>query len=100
MTTHQSPSQAAQFSNNPKGKIADTADAVAGKATETARVVADQANELADRAVQQGREFGAMAQQVPGAAKNAIDTSLKQQPMATLAVAAVLGFALGALWKS
>jgi ElaB/YqjD/DUF883 family membrane-anchored ribosome-binding protein len=28
-----------------------------------------------------------------------VEKSLKDQPMATLAVAAVIGFALGALWK-
>jgi hypothetical protein len=32
--------------------------------------------------------------------KGAVDRSLRQQPMATLAAAAMLGFVLGALWKS
>lgn len=31
---------------------------------------------------------------------DAFDKSLRDQPMATLAVAAALGFVLGALWKS
>jgi ElaB/YqjD/DUF883 family membrane-anchored ribosome-binding protein len=39
-------------------------------------------------------------QEVAGNVKGAIDKSIKDQPMATLAVAAVLGFVLGALWKS
>jgi len=28
-----------------------------------------------------------------------VDKSMKEQPMATLGVAAVIGFVLGALWK-
>jgi ElaB/YqjD/DUF883 family membrane-anchored ribosome-binding protein len=32
--------------------------------------------------------------------KSAVDKSIKDQPMATLAAAAVVGFVLGALWKS
>ena len=37
---------------------------------------------------------------VAGTMKGAIDTSVKDQPMATLAMAAALGFLIGALWKS
>ncbi len=70
------------------------------KASETVRSAADQATELAERALDQGREVTAMAQKAPGAMREAIDTSLKQQPMATLAIAGALGFLLGALWKS
>jgi ElaB/YqjD/DUF883 family membrane-anchored ribosome-binding protein len=76
------------------------AEGLVDKAAEAVRGVADQASDLADRAVEQGREVGAMAQRAPGAMKAAVDDSLKQQPMATLAVAGVLGFLLGALWKS
>jgi ElaB/YqjD/DUF883 family membrane-anchored ribosome-binding protein len=32
--------------------------------------------------------------------KGAVDKSIKDQPMATLAAAAAVGFVLGALWKS
>ena len=32
--------------------------------------------------------------------KGAVDNSIKDQPMATLAVAWAIGFVLGALWKS
>lgn len=59
------------------------------KATEAARGVAEQAKDVADR-----------AQRAPGAMREAIDSSLKQQPMMTLAAAGALGFVLGALWKS
>lgn len=83
-----------------KGSILDTAEGLVDKAADAVRGVANQASDLADRAVEQGREVGAMAQKAPGAMKAAVDDSLKQQPMATLAVAGVLGFLLGALWKS
>jgi ElaB/YqjD/DUF883 family membrane-anchored ribosome-binding protein len=32
--------------------------------------------------------------------KTALDRSVKDQPMATLAFAAVVGFVLGAIWKT
>jgi len=59
------------------------------KATETARGVAEQAKEVAGR-----------AQRTPDAVREAVDGSLKQQPMMTLAAAGALGFVLGAPWKS
>ena len=48
---------------------------------------------LLNRAVRQGNL-------VAGNVKGAVDKSIKDQPMATLAVAAAAGFVLGALWKS
>lgn len=70
------------------------------KASATVRDAADQATELAERAMEQGREATAMAQKAPGAMREVVDTSLKQQPMATLAIAGAMGFLLGALWRS
>ena len=55
---------------------------------------------LANRVVEQGREVGERMQEVAGNFKGAVDRSVKDQPMATLAMAAVVGFVLGALWKS
>lgn len=49
---------------------------------------------------EQGREVGDKVQEVAGNLKGAVDKSVKDQPMATLAIAAVLGFVLGAIWKS
>ena len=40
------------------------------------------------------------AGEVAGNLKGAVAKSVKDQPMATLAVAAAVGFVLGALWKS
>ena len=83
-----------------KDRAEDAAKGVMERATETVRSATSQATDFADRALEQGREVGARAQNAPVAMREALDTSLKQQPMATLAVVAALGFVLGALWKS
>jgi ElaB/YqjD/DUF883 family membrane-anchored ribosome-binding protein len=70
-------------------KVADRVEGLAGSATQQAKQVADRAGEAAE-------QVGDVASNVKGA----VDKSLKQQPMATLAIAAMLGFVLGALWKS
>lgn len=87
-------------SSQAKDDVSGEAAGLADKATAAIRGAADQAADLADRALEQGREMGARAQEAPGAMRDAIDTSLKQQPLATLAVAGAVGFVLGALWKS
>ena len=55
---------------------------------------------MANRVAEQGREVGARLQEVTGNFKGALDKSIKDQPMATLAGAAIVGFVLGAIWKS
>ncbi len=75
------------------GKLAD-------KATDQFAYVADNLEGVAGRVVEQGREAGERLQEVAGNVKGAVDRSVKDQPMATLAVVAALGFVLGALWKS
>lgn len=75
------------------GKIAD-------KATDQFAQVADSLEGVANRAVEQGREAGERIQEVAGNMKGAVDRSVKDQPMATLAMVAALGFVLGAIWKS
>jgi ElaB/YqjD/DUF883 family membrane-anchored ribosome-binding protein len=70
------------------------------KATEQFKTVADRAQEVATNAADQMREVSDNAGEVAGNFKGAVDKSVKDQPMATLAVAAAFGFVLGALWKS
>jgi len=48
---------------------------------------------------EQAREYGEKAQEAARNFKPYVENSMKEKPMATLAVAAVIGFALGALWK-
>jgi hypothetical protein len=45
-------------------------------------------------------QAGERIQEVAGNTKGSLDTSLRDQPMATLVAAAMVGFVLGALWKS
>jgi ElaB/YqjD/DUF883 family membrane-anchored ribosome-binding protein len=83
-----------------KEKATDQFERMADKATDQFGRVADQAEALASRVTEQGRDAADRVQEVAGNFKGAVDRSVKDQPMATLAVAAVLGFVLGALWKS
>ena len=75
-------------------------DKIADTANQTFHNVADQAEQLASRVAEQGHDVGVKVQEVAGNLKGAVDKSIKDQPMATLAMAAVLGFVLGAIWKS
>ena len=70
------------------------------KATEQFDKAADQAQRVANRAAEQGRDAAESLQEVAGNFKGALEKSINEQPMATLAMAALLGFVLGALWKS
>ena len=70
------------------------------KASDQLDKVADHVESAVKSIAERGREVGADVQTVAGNVKSAVDTSVKDQPMATLAMAAVLGFVLGAIWKS
>jgi ElaB/YqjD/DUF883 family membrane-anchored ribosome-binding protein len=60
---------------------------------------ADAAAELAGKVVEQTREYTEQAQEAVKNFKPFVEKSMKEQPMATLAVAAAVGLVLGALWK-
>ena len=77
-----------------------SSDTIADKATDAFGSVANRAEKMASKVADQGREVGENFQEVAGNVKGAIDKSVKDQPMATLAFAAVVGFILGAIWKS
>jgi ElaB/YqjD/DUF883 family membrane-anchored ribosome-binding protein len=70
------------------------------KAADQFSKAADQVEGAASRVAEQGREAGERMQEVAGNFKGALDRSIKDQPMATLAGVAIVGFVLGALWKS
>jgi ElaB/YqjD/DUF883 family membrane-anchored ribosome-binding protein len=78
-------------------KATDQLGRLTDKAADQARNVAQHVEEIASSSAQQGREAGERIQEVAGNVKGAVD---KDQPMTTLAAAAVVGFVLGALWKS
>jgi ElaB/YqjD/DUF883 family membrane-anchored ribosome-binding protein len=76
-------------------RVQNAADAAADKAAE----VAANAQELATKAMEQAREYTEQAQEAVKNFKPFVEKSMKEQPMATLAVAAAVGLVLGALWK-
>ena len=88
----------AQSQYGGRSDLSDKATDLRDKATEQFKKVADRVEGLAGEAVDQLRDTG--AGEVAGNLKGAVDKSVKDQPMATLAMAAALGFVLGALWKS
>lgn len=67
---------------------------------DTATQLRHKVDYAASSVAQQGREAGERIQAVARNMKDAVNNSVHDQPMATLAVAAVFGFVLGALWKS
>ena len=88
------------MAQSPYGRPSDQFADLKEKATGELGKAADQAERMANRVAEQGRDAGERMQEVAGNFKGALDKSLKEQPMATLAMAAILGFVLGALWKS
>jgi ElaB/YqjD/DUF883 family membrane-anchored ribosome-binding protein len=59
-----------------------------------------QAGRMAHSVAEQAIEAGQKVQEVASTVDTTVRHSLRDQPMATLAVVAALGFVLGALWKS
>jgi ElaB/YqjD/DUF883 family membrane-anchored ribosome-binding protein len=96
----QSQGYSGSTTHDVKEKATSQFEKMADKATDQFRNMADQAETVANRMTEQGREVGERVQEVAGNFKGAVDRSVKDQPMATLAMAAVMGFVLGALWKS
>lgn len=81
-------------------QFGDKAADLASKASGQLEGAMHSAESTARAVAQQGREAGERVQEVAGNLKTAVDKSVREQPMATLAVAAALGFVIGALWKS
>lgn len=62
--------------------------------------LAEKTGEQIERFSQQGRQASEQVQQVADNFKQAVDKSVQDQPLTTLAIAAGIGFVIGALWKS
>ena len=78
-----------------KDRLREMADVVGEKV----KNVTESAEKIAGKVAEQAREYGNKAQEAVKNLKPYVDKSMKEQPMATLGVAAVIGFVLGALWK-
>jgi ElaB/YqjD/DUF883 family membrane-anchored ribosome-binding protein len=87
-------------SSDFKEKATDQFEKLADKASDQFGRAAETVEDVAHRVAEQGRAAGKQMNEVAGNIKGAVDKSVKDQPMATLAVVAALGFVLGALWKS
>ena len=96
----QSSNYSGSTAHDMKEKATGQFEKMADRATDNFKNMANQAEDVANRVVEHGREAGERMQEVAGNLKGAVDRSVKDQPMATLAMAAVVGFVLGALWKS
>jgi ElaB/YqjD/DUF883 family membrane-anchored ribosome-binding protein len=83
-------------SSRPGGGTDDFID----KGAQQFKKVADRVEGLAAGAAGQVREVSDRTGEVAGNFKGALDKSVRDQPIATLALAAAVGFVLGALWKS
>lgn len=99
------------YSSHVKDDVANATRSVASNVADKASEFAETAGSQIDKAIQgaeatassvaeHGREAGEKVQQVAGNLKTALDKSVNDQPMATLAVALAMGFVIGALWKS
>jgi ElaB/YqjD/DUF883 family membrane-anchored ribosome-binding protein len=85
----------------------DKAYARSGSGNDTAQMSGDKvregvksAEDTAQRMLEQGRQVGEGMSEVAGNLRGAVNQSLRDQPMATLAIAGIAGFVLGAIWKS
>ena len=71
----------------------------APSASDQAAQFAQKAEEVAGKVAEYAREYGEKAQDAARNFKPFVEKSMKEQPMATLAVGAAIAFVLGALWK-
>jgi ElaB/YqjD/DUF883 family membrane-anchored ribosome-binding protein len=90
----------AQSSAHYKAEAGNAASDLMEKASDQIGKVADSIESAASRVKEHGREAGQQVQAVAGNFKTAVEKSVEKQPMATLVLAAAVGFVLGALWKS
>lgn len=81
-------------------QMSSAAISLADKAASKINDAVDRAESTAAAVAERGRDAEERVQQVAGNLRTAVDKSVKEQPMATLAVAAMMGLVIGALWKS
>lgn len=80
--------------------VADKANELAGRAGQQVDRAIENAEDAVRNLADQGRDAGQRVTEVAGNMRSAVDKSVREQPMATLAVAVAMGFVVGALWKS
>ena len=78
-----------------KDRLRDMTDATGETVKGAAKVTDEMARQLADQA----RQYGEQAQEAARQVRPFLEKSMKEQPIATLAGAAILAFALGVAWR-
>lgn len=74
--------------------------ALKNKARSEARKLEGELQDVARSVADQGREVNGNVQAVANNMKDALEKSMREQPLTTLAMAAAAAFVLGAIWKS
>jgi len=97
--THQKAGYPLDYTKGGTEPAKDRLHEMADAATDQLKHVSENAQEIAGKVMDQAREYGEKAQEAARNVKPYVEKSMKEQPMATLAVASVIGFVLGALWK-
>jgi ElaB/YqjD/DUF883 family membrane-anchored ribosome-binding protein len=88
-----------QDAGYPAGYSKGSADPGKDRLREMADTATDKVKDVAQSAEEMVGKFAEQAQEAINQFKPYVEKSMKEQPMATLGVAAVIGFVLGALWK-
>ena len=88
----------AQSQYGGRSDLSERASDLKDQATGQIKKAAEQVEGYASDAMDKLRDTG--AGEVASNLKGAVDKSVKDQPMATLAMAAAVGFVLGAIWKA
>jgi ElaB/YqjD/DUF883 family membrane-anchored ribosome-binding protein len=81
-----------------KGGIA-RAETMTDMAADHLENAAQSAQEIAGKVADQAKIYGEKAQEAAQNIRPYVEKSMKEHPMQTLAVAAMIGIVLGALWK-
>jgi len=92
----------AQATNQARetGRVGDIAGDLKDRTAEQIDKLAGQVEGAAKSVRNQGREMGEQVQVVADNFKTALDKSVRDQPITTLALTAAVAFVIGALWKS
>lgn len=91
---------ATPYSSDKTGRSGSSTRSTMERASEAAGRVAGAVEHGADAVKERTKEAANGALKIADEMGSAVKISLKDQPMATLTIAAALGFVLGAIWKS
>lgn len=92
--------QSSGYSTRESGSRTSAVENLKDKAQEQVENVANQLEGAAKAIADQGREVGDNVQVVAGNMRTAVEKSVRDQPITTLALTAAVAFVIGALWKS